>query len=187
MSFALLASCIITRTRGYALYPNTYPPPKPEEVATLSGYVQRVDGESVPKEASSFELLPGCHLVVTPTEWGRFGGGTGAFIVKTGHRLFALPMKAAHQYAVGLRTSDQMTGPTASMMIEAIETDRKGAVIKAWTPARSRSDVDACREEAIQSAQTIAAKQPSEFSADSAASDTGSAIDAGASDATADL
>jgi hypothetical protein len=148
-AFALAASCLTGRTRGYALYPATYPPPQPDETAMLAGYVEIVDGQDVSDHGSTFELLPGCHLVGTPTAWGSFTNA-GGVAVKTGHLTFALPMKPARQYIVAIRTA-QLTGPTGSAVVEATEKDLKGNTIQVVLPARSQTDVDACREAAAQS------------------------------------
>src|SRR5678815_290558 len=90
-TLALVTSCLTGRPRGHALYPPTFPPPRRDEVAMLTGYVEQVDGQNVTQYGGSFELLPGCHLVVTPAEGGSFTN-VGGVIVKTGHLMFALPM-----------------------------------------------------------------------------------------------
>src|SRR5215831_8504511 len=93
------AGCLAGSGRGYPLYAATDPPRKPEEVSQLVGYVDAVDGKQVTEHGHSFELLPGCHTVVTPSEWGNVGS-SGGIIVRTGHATFLLPMRAAHQYLV---------------------------------------------------------------------------------------
>src|SRR5436190_21621245 len=99
----LLVGCLAGQGRGYALYPATSTPRKPEEVAHLTGYVQRVDGKDVTEHGHSFELLPGCHMVVTPQEWGNVSAASGGISWKTGHLTFALPMKADRQYLIDVQ------------------------------------------------------------------------------------
>jgi hypothetical protein len=143
-ALALVTSCLTGTSRGHALYPATDPPPKREEVARLAGYVEHVDGQEVASLGSSFELLPGCHIVQTPSEWGSFGS-VGGVIVKTGHLVFALPMQAAHQYVIAIRTT-YTSGPVGNAAIEATETDLEGNIIHVFSPARSAAEEDACRK-----------------------------------------
>jgi len=141
-ALALVTGCLTGSSRGHALYPAIDPPPKQDEVARLTGYVERVDGREVSSFGSSFDLLPGCHIVQTPTEWGTFGG-VGGVVMKTGNLVFPLPMQAAHQYVIAIRTTDT-SGPVANAVVEATETDLDGNIIHVFSPAQSVAEVDAC-------------------------------------------
>jgi hypothetical protein len=143
-ALALVTSCLTGSSRGHALYPATNPAPKRDEVARLAGYIEHVDGREVSSFGSSFELLPGCHIVQTPSEWGTFGA-IGGVIVKTGHLVFPLPMQAARQYVIAIRTTDT-SGPVANAVIEATETDLEGNILHVFSPARSPAEEDACRK-----------------------------------------
>lgn len=63
-----ILGCIAGEGRGYPLYPTTDAGPMaPSRVARLAGYVRFVDGVDVSEHGTTFELLPGCHLVGTPS------------------------------------------------------------------------------------------------------------------------
>ncbi len=142
-AFALLG-CIGGQSRGYPLYPATDPPRRQEEVAELTGYVSLVDGQDVSSHGASFELLPGCHLVATPSEWGRFES-SGGVIVKTGHLTFALPMKAGRRYLVDVEVRT-MGGSTGTAVVEATEKDINGNTTQMFGPVTSTEVVEACKQ-----------------------------------------
>jgi hypothetical protein len=112
-------------------------------VAQLTGYVSKVDGNDVTEHGHAFELLPGCHLVVTPSEWGKVGD-SGGIIVKTGHSTFALPMKAARQYLVEVQAGP-VGGAGAGARLVAIEKDMQGNAIREFEPASSGEDIASCK------------------------------------------
>jgi hypothetical protein len=87
-ALACLAACgAAGQRRGTPLYPEPAKPLARSEVAVLSGYVAEVDGNDVGEEdvVGSFELLPGCHVVRTPSDWTRHEGGIGLRVY--GYRL----------------------------------------------------------------------------------------------------
>ena len=133
-----LVGCVESRPRP--LYAPTNPPPHKEEVATLSGYVRYVDGNDVSGMGGLFELLPGCHVVETPSQWGTGDQGSAA-IITTGKVRFAMPMKARHAYAVdmgpGLWTKD-------GVGMAATEKDAAGNLTASFRPA-SEPEIAACR------------------------------------------
>jgi hypothetical protein len=136
------AGCITDGGKVHALYVSDTPLP-PERLATLAGYVARVDGRDVSSlGAGAFELLPGCHLVETPTRWGK-GSERGAVVATTGRLTFALPMRAGHSYVIDVEVGP-LTAPTGSLWIRATETDASGERTGTFTPASSQDDIDAC-------------------------------------------
>jgi hypothetical protein len=135
-------SCLAGRGRGYPLYATDLAR-KPDEVAQLTGYVSKVDGNDVAEHGNAFELLPGCHIIVTPSEWGKVGE-SGGIIVKTGHATFALPMKAARQYLVEVQAGP-VGGASAGARLVAIEKDMQGNEIKVFGPASSGDDIASCK------------------------------------------
>jgi hypothetical protein len=139
------ANCLAGHGRGYPLYPADAPR-KPDEVSQLTGYVSKVDGTDVTEHGHAFELLPGCHLIVTPAEWGKVGD-SGGITWKTGHLTFALPMRPARQYLVEVQASP-VGGASAGGRIVAIEKDMQGNEIKIFGPASSSQDVASCKAEA---------------------------------------
>jgi len=55
----------------------------------LDRYVLAVDGKDVSAHGRSFDLLPGCHIVVTPSKSGTMDS-TGRSLITTGPRKFAI-------------------------------------------------------------------------------------------------
>ena len=139
----LLVGCLAGHGRGYALYAATDTPRTPEEVAQLTGYVEKVDGTNVTEHGQSFEVLPGCHLIVTPQSWGRVGE-SGGITWKTGHLTFALPMKAGRQYLVEVQ-AHRVGGASFGGRIVAFEKDMQGNVTQEFGPATGTVDLSTCR------------------------------------------
>jgi len=135
------------------LYPPTAQPLRAEQVSKLSGYVQFVDNQDVASLASAFELLPGCHVIGTPSSWGQHAPGTDSVVTATtGHWLFALPMRAGHQYSIQVLVG-AMTGPVGALTIKGYESDLAGNVTRAFEPVRNPSDLQNCRAEAAHPAE----------------------------------
>jgi hypothetical protein len=137
------AGCLGGGGRGYPLYGAVEPPPKPSDVARLTGYVFAVDGKEVTDVGHVFELLPGCHMVQTPKEWGGVGS-TGGVIVRTNHMTFALPMKAAHQYLIEVQAS-VIGGAYTSAAVVASEKDLDGNLTAMFQPVTSAEQVASCQ------------------------------------------
>ncbi len=112
------------------------------EVAQLSGYVHHVDGQDVSSIGGTYELLPGCHVVDTPTKWGQVGQ-TGGVVVTTGRLSFALPMKAGQGYSISVESTDT-GGPTGTARVLAKEMDANGAFVRNLPPAANQAELDAC-------------------------------------------
>jgi hypothetical protein len=93
--FALSAACVSGGgPRPDRLYPPTPQPLGPQQVSTLAGYVQFVDDKDVSSLGGYFELLPGCHVIGTPSHWAdQSPGGNLTVTATTGRWTFALPME----------------------------------------------------------------------------------------------
>jgi hypothetical protein len=115
-----------------------------EDVARLSGYVRSVDGERVATDGGTFDLLPGCYLIETPSSWTR-GSDQGAVVVTTGRVVFALPMRAGYMYSTDIEV-EPMTGPTGFARIVANENDAAGQLVRRVAPAQSQQDIRACQQ-----------------------------------------
>ena len=132
-------------TRPERLYASTPQPLGPEQVSTLEGHVQFVDDKDLSAVGGYFELLPGCHVIGTPSEWVQeLPGGRAAFVATTGRLTFALPMRAGHQY----RIEGITVAMTQRLVIKAYETDLRGNRTREFKRATSQKDIDACKEEA---------------------------------------
>jgi hypothetical protein len=82
---SLALACVGTPSRGYPLYPSDTGRRDESEVALLGGYVQFVDGQDVGSHGGLFEVLPGCHVIGTPSRWlASSPTGTGAVTASTG-------------------------------------------------------------------------------------------------------
>jgi hypothetical protein len=141
----LAAGCISAGRRGYPLYPSDRAL-APHEVAAVAGFVKDIDGQDVSKHGSNFEVLPGCHVIGTPTKWGQMNINAGE-MVATGRLVFVLPMQAGHQYFIEVGESTFANGPMWRVIVVARETDAKGSTIRTFAPATSPKDFEACRRE----------------------------------------
>ena len=150
----VVAACIAATPRGYPLYPTGGSITDPSQVSRLVGYVRYVDGDDVSDHGASFELLPGCHFVETPTKWGSLGDN-GGVVATTGKATFALPMKGGYQYAVVVEV-ESTAGPTGAVRVRAYEHDPGGAVTRTFTPVSSQEEIRRCR--ALEAESTPAAR-----------------------------
>ena len=146
------AGCISgAGVRPYRLYPPAPQPLGPEQVSTLTGYVQFVDDKDVSSLGGYFELLPGCHVIGTPLRGGvPTPGRTSVGTFATGRLDFALPMRAGHQYRIENRDTGMM-GPKGRFTIKAYEIDLRGNKTREFERAKSQKDVEACKKEAARS------------------------------------
>ena len=152
MTVALSAAACISVARPYQLYPPALRPLAPEQVSTLTGYVQFVDDKDVSELGGSFDLLPGCHVIGTPSHWSeRSPGSYSVVVATTGRRTFALPMRAGHRYRIEVMVVGVMTGPTAPLTIKGYESDLGGNQTREFERATSPKDIEACKEEAARS------------------------------------
>jgi hypothetical protein len=134
-------------SRGYPLYPaSDGARPDESRVAQLQGYVRYVDGAVVSPHGASFEVLPGCHLIGTPSTWGdATTGNTAAVIVTTGKVTFALPMKSGYRYTVRVELG-ATTGLSGTATIKAYESDALGTTTRTFEPASGTVDSTTCEE-----------------------------------------
>jgi hypothetical protein len=144
---ALSACACLTRNKVRSLYPDSEPRRPRSEVARLSGYIQVVDGQNVTVDGSGgiFELLPGCHVVVTPKRWGEVGS-SGGLVATTGAVPFTLSMKPGYSYSIDMRFGTR-SSRTGSLAIVAVETDPQGNVTAETGPAKSEEEVRRCLAE----------------------------------------
>ena len=143
----LCFGCVQGQEQVYPLYLRTERRLPQAELSRLSGYVRYIDGEDVSSYGSSFELLPGCHLVGTPSQWGKAEPNSGGVAADTGRWVFALPMRAGYQYAIEVNI-EQSSGPTGRLRVQAFERDAHGTTTREFPPPLNPDDVRACRREA---------------------------------------
>jgi hypothetical protein len=116
----------------------------PDEVATLGGYLAHVDGRDVSALGGAFEVLPGCHVVTTPTNWGSMSTTSGVS-ASTGAVTFAVPMVAGHHYAI-ISVSEQSGAPTFRVRVRMDETNASGDFVRSFDPVKTSAELDACRQ-----------------------------------------
>ena len=150
----LVGGCITGNRRGYALYPPGRQLAR-SEVAAVMGYVKEIDGKDQSQHGSSFELLPGCHLVGTPATWGSPDSRTGMTIISTGKQIFALPMKAGYSYVVEVGADGPGPLPVGPAYLLAREVDASGTTIREFAPARGEEDIIACQRAASLTSRAI--------------------------------
>ena len=125
--------------RAHPLYSG---PPRPrDQIARLGGYVQKVDGQDVSSLGGVFELAPGCHIVETPSRWGK-GSNDGAVVATTGHLIFALPMNAGQSYSIAVEV-EPSSGPVGGLTIQGTETAADGERLRVFGLA-TQGEIDAC-------------------------------------------
>lgn len=114
-----------------------------DQVATLGGYVAWVDGRDVSALGGAFELLPGCHVVTTPTHWGGMtsSGGRSA---TTGAVTFAVLMQAGYHYLVV--STAESTGPRFHTRTQVDETDPAGNTARSFERVKTAAEIEACRQ-----------------------------------------
>jgi hypothetical protein len=92
--------CLHHSAGSYPLYDPAAPRRPSTEVARLVGPIASVDGRDVRDLGRSFELLPGCHIVVTQKQMLDFGQAESLdralFLPVT----FAFQMKPSHAYVI---------------------------------------------------------------------------------------
>ena len=138
-ALAASACAVGAPTRGYPLHGSAHE--RLQDVARLHGYVRTVDGRDVSEHGHHFELLPGCHVVGTPTKWG--GAGTDAWVTAdTGQLLFVLNMQEGHEYEIRVHEYQAL----GRVEIEAIEKDMHGETIAKHLPVREQAAIEECMD-----------------------------------------
>jgi hypothetical protein len=112
--------------------------------------VQFVDDKDVSSLGGYFELLPGCHVIGTPSHWADQSLGGNTLNATTGRWTFALPMRAGHQYRIEVRTG-VITASTVPLTIKGYESDLGGHQTREFERATSQKDIEACNKEAARS------------------------------------
>jgi len=120
-----------TSGRGYQLYAG--PLADSSAVAKLTGHVRVVDGKNVTKYGRNFELMPGCHVVTTPSNWGGVGE-SGGVVANTGPITYAIRMLAGHSYSIEVKPAGS-AGSIQNVRIIAKEKDPTGKVTDTFSPA----------------------------------------------------
>ncbi|MDF3071819.1 MAG: hypothetical protein K0R38_7420 [Polyangiaceae bacterium] len=139
----LLTSCAIGPTRGIPLYAGERRPP--ETVATLRGPVLTVDGKSVSSRERSFELLPGCHVIVSGGSVGH-GADREAWLAHLPTTVFALRMQPGATYNVAFDIDPALgRGPIGTGQIRATERDGHGRT-RRIAAVTTEAEVAACRQ-----------------------------------------
>lgn len=138
------ASCALGPTRGTPLYGGQRRPL--ESVATLRGPVLEVDGKPVKSRDRSFELLPGCHVVVSGGSVGH-GADREAWIAHLPTTVFAMRMQPGATYNVAFDIDPALgRGPIGTGQILATERDAQGRSRR--LPAlTTEAEARACREQ----------------------------------------
>jgi hypothetical protein len=130
---------------GYPLYAASTRLPR-AQVARVFGPIGWVDGRNVADLGDGFELLPGCHVVVTRSEAVESTSEVSVPGVPRG-RAFALPMQAGFTYVVKRQVQSGM-GLQIRIVTFADELDAGGNRVRSIEPAKSRDELAACRQEA---------------------------------------
>jgi hypothetical protein len=138
-----VTGCVGGVGRGYPLYAPAEVPLEPGQVARLSGYVHDVDGRDVTEHGSTFELLPGCHVIGTLSKWGTFDPRSGGVSADTGRWVYAIPMKAGYAYTITVDIPSS-SAPTGDVFVIAREFDARGDATRSFAPVRTAQDVSAC-------------------------------------------
>ncbi len=88
-------------------------------------------------------MLPGCHVVTTPTKWGT-QTNTSGMVALTGPVTFALQMTAGHHYAVIVDTGS-FGRPSFAVSVRVDETTQAGDLVRSIGRVKSVGEVEACR------------------------------------------
>jgi hypothetical protein len=136
------AACITQSTQAMPLYSPSDAVGAAQAVL-LSGYIARVDNRDVSALGDLFEVLPGCHIVTTPTRWGTETSASG-MVAFTGPVTFALQMTAGHRYAVIVDTGS-FGKPSFTVSVRMDETTRAGDLVRSIGPVKGSGQVEACR------------------------------------------
>lgn len=142
-SATVIIGCIGGGARGEALYPTPNGSLPREQVAQIGGYVARVDDHDIAGRGL-VEVLPGCHVIVTPEQWGVVGAMSGA-IIRTGRLVYVMPTKAGYRYSVDLHAGE-LHGPTGPISVEAYEQDASGKKTRVF-PLAGPDDLTRCLED----------------------------------------
>lgn len=124
LALSLLAGgCVRARNvKAYPIYSD--PADAFDGTAILIGDVEAVDGVSVSKHGSRFEVPVGCHTVTNLTTWGGMDN-SAAVMAKLPQIPFAVDMKAGMTYVLRIGVVGPM-GNTGRLEIRLREQDKDG-------------------------------------------------------------
>ena len=140
---ALAASGCVGQVRAVPLYPNHGQRFAHDKLAMLQGPIGTVDGLNVESMGTSFDLLPGCHLVTLRSKIGE-GNERGAWSADLHPMLFAFKMKPGYLYAFDYHADFDSAGH-GQLVMAARELDPSGATVSLTLPVRDGRDIDECR------------------------------------------
>jgi hypothetical protein len=143
----LLACASRTGAANVPLYPNaatTRLPPN--QVATVSGPIAKIDDKELEPQAVAYELLPGCHLVELDRHLAAESYALSGGVYWSGEfpqTVYALRMKAGARYAI--RRDIVAEGAVGRVVLSAQEELPSGMTAD-LAPVKSVEDVKACKD-----------------------------------------
>jgi hypothetical protein len=148
-SIALLLAVVgsgcarIGRARPVPLYPNPERARLSEELAQVEGPIRAVDGVDVELKGTTFQLLPGCHVVMLSPKIGA-GDGNGAWSADIGLVVYAFRMKPGRFYSI---EPDARFGSAGHGTLKLVAYERKADGTSAGMVGvvRRPSDISACQ------------------------------------------
>jgi hypothetical protein len=132
---------------GYPLYPVAGARLPREQIARLFGPIASVDGRDVATLGNAFEVLPGCHVVLTRGD----AVESTNYVAVIGHpngRFFALTVKPGYTYIVKREIQDQLSTMYLRSDTFAEEHDAAGAQTQILQPVHKPDELAACRDDA---------------------------------------
>ena len=132
---------------GYPLYPSSAMAMAPDEIARLYGPATSVDGRDVSTLGGAFELLPGCHTVVTagqPLDSTTYTAVSGG---RPRGKYFVLPMRPGYAYYIKqVSSTDVSTISPITVTTFVEEFDHGGASQKVFRPVKPGAPAD-CQQD----------------------------------------
>src|SRR5690606_35658284 len=127
LALLVSVSCIQRDGRPLPLY--TGPQRGDDAVALLRGPVSSVDGKKVPSRGSTFELLPGCHVVHIGGLVHHVDPDTGGTVLTLPVLKYAFRMRPGHFYTIDVEVHPALgLGPSGRASILARERAPDGSV-----------------------------------------------------------
>ncbi|HZL17140.1 MAG TPA: hypothetical protein VFG23_05290 [Polyangia bacterium] len=131
---------------GVPLYPNAATARLPrDQIAQVSGPIEKIDGQEVVDRGGRFELLPGCHVVELDRRMVADGNTLSGGMYWTGqfpNTIYALHLKPGARYEI--RRDIFADGQTGRLVLSATETTAEGATTDLF-PAKSAEEIRSCR------------------------------------------
>jgi hypothetical protein len=157
LALSLACAHTVAQPSGYPLYANSgarLPHDRVAQLTTLmpggssvgggsAAFIKAVDGKDVSTLDTSFELLPGCHIVQTAREL-LVANQAITWRGELGSRAFAFHMKPGNTYIVKVDLQEGMSG-SARVLVYGIEQDAAGGEVQRLEPTKSMDELRACR------------------------------------------